>query len=93
MFRRVGLPRELQGSLFLHSMPGRYEPLDQTFAEVEKLGISWVICLAPLDEIAFKPPAYSAAIAASRLPWVHEVFPVTDYSTPDDHIGFFVLAK
>lgn len=93
MFRQVDLPPEMPGALFLHSMPGRYEPFEQAYAEMVRLQIGRVVCLAPRDEIAKKSPDYGAAIAASRLPWTHDPFPVTDYSAPDDEEAFCALAQ
>src|SRR5262249_61251130 len=35
MFGEVRMPRTETGKLFLHSMPGRYEPLDHTWEHVK----------------------------------------------------------
>jgi protein-tyrosine phosphatase len=74
-------------------MPGRYEPFRHANAEMERLQISRVVCLAPSDEIAKESPDYGAAIASSRLSSIHEPFPVLDLSAPDDEEAFCDLAK
>ena len=36
IFRAVELSSDLSGSLYLHSMPGRYEPLSASVSEIEE---------------------------------------------------------
>ena len=47
MLRLVPLPTSIPGKLYLHSMPGRYEPFERTVAEIRMRGITEVICLVP----------------------------------------------
>lgn len=93
MFREVKLPSGVSGRLFLHSMPGRREPYAKACAEAQRLEIARVVCLAPTDEIEKKSAEYAAAIAASRLPWAHEPFAVTDFGAPEDTEAFGQLAR
>jgi len=50
-------------------MPGRYEPFEMAREAIAQRGIARVICLAPLEEVRGKSPAYARAIEAGRLPW------------------------
>ena len=93
MFRQVILPPGIAGVLFLHSMPGRYEPINQFNAEITRLCVRRIICLAPLDEIKRKSEHYFLAIQTGDLPCEHESFKVQDFQAPDDRKGFFKLVK
>ena len=88
MFRKLGLPAGVSGSLFLHSMPGRNEPLEDAVAELRRLGISRIISLAPLSEIRTKSPAYGQAIEASALPAVLSSCPISDRGVPENRAEF-----
>jgi protein-tyrosine phosphatase len=91
-FRQVELPGGVAGRLYLHSMPGRYEPLEEAWAEVKRLGISTIICLAPLDEIREKSPEYSKSIQTDAVPCDVRRLPVCDYQGPDDDRAFSELS-
>jgi len=41
------IPADVPGRLDLHSTPGRYELLDECWAELDRVGCSIVVCLAP----------------------------------------------
>lgn len=87
-FRGVHLPSAVSGRMWLHSMPGRNEPLGEAWAEVQRLGISRIVCLAPLDEIREKSPEYAKAIEGRELPCDVRRMPVCDYQGPDDDEAF-----
>ncbi len=91
-FREVELLGGVPGSLWLHSMPGRCESLDEAWAEVRRLAISGIVCLAPLDEIREKSPDYAKAIERQELPCDIRRLPVCDYQGPDDDEAFRELA-
>jgi len=93
MFRQVMLPPEIRGVLYLHSMPGRYEPFSASPAEIEDKDITAVICLTSLKEIEEKSPEYAAAITAGALPFERVAFPIRDFNVPDDKTAFIALAK
>jgi protein-tyrosine phosphatase len=93
MFRDVGLPEGVAGRLYLHSMPGRYEPFERVVEKVRELRVGRVIRLAPLDEVERKSPAYFAAIREGRLPWVDEGVDVKDYGVPQDQEAFLEKAR
>ena len=88
MFRELGLPAGVSGSLFLHSMPGRNEPLEDAVAEIRRLGISRIVSLAPLSEIRVKSAAYAQAIEASTLPAVLSSCPISDRGVPENQQEF-----
>jgi hypothetical protein len=85
----VELPEGLAGRLFLHGMPGRYEPYEDARQEIARCQIARVVCLAPLAEVKTKSPLYAQAIEAADLPWIHEMFPVADYGIPEDRDTFW----
>ena len=81
--RRFELPANLEGHLFLHSMPGRYEPFEEFLTDIVLKNISCVVCLASPDEIRQKSPAY-ATLLAGTVPWKHIAFPIRNLGTPDE---------
>ena len=90
--REVELQETEKGRLFLHSMPGRNESLAEAWAEVERLDVKEIVCLAPLDEIRRKSAEYASAIEANEVPCTLRQFPVTDYQGPEDDRAFRQVA-
>lgn len=88
LFRRVRLPEAISGRLYLHSMPGRYEPLEASFAEAVRLGIDRIVCLVPPREIEDASPAYAQAIEEGRLPCDRAAFSIPDFGIPKDRSAF-----
>lgn len=84
MFRSVVLPDDVKGRLYLHSMPGRYEPYEATRDAVRMKGISQVVCLTSLDEIEGKSPDYARALQRNAIPWQQTMFPIVDFGVPTD---------
>jgi hypothetical protein len=41
----------MAGGLWLHSMPGRHEPLEQAWAQVLIHGVQTIVCPAASDEV------------------------------------------
>ncbi len=68
--RRVELPGNVEGHLFLHSMPGRYEPFEEFLTDIVCL-----VCLSLPEEIRQKSPVY-ARFLAGTVPWEHITFPM-----------------
>jgi len=93
MFRPVALPDAIPGRLYLHSMPGRYEPFAAARSEILRQGIGRVVCLTPIEEVREKSPDYAEAFAQGQLPWDHVSFPITDYGAPEDRGAFWQLAE
>jgi protein-tyrosine phosphatase len=75
--------RTLEGHLFLHSMPGRYEPIEEFLTDIVVKNISCVVCLASQDEIGQRSPAY-ATLLGGTVPWEHIAFPIWNLGTPDE---------
>jgi len=90
LFRK--LPIQYDGGLYLHSMPGRKEALSQSLSEIYYLGISKIVCLAPLEEIKVKSELYADSIENGSLPCAFEHLPVADYAVPSDPSRFITIA-
>jgi protein tyrosine phosphatase (PTP) superfamily phosphohydrolase (DUF442 family) len=90
-FRKVEL--ETRGSLFLHSMPGRMEPLAACCQALAEAKVQGIICLNPAEELQEKSPDYAEAIRMESLPceWIH--FPIGNFGVPDDKEAFLELAQ
>lgn len=84
MFRYVPLPNGVKGRLYLHSMPGRFEPLQASIDEIQRRGIAQVICLVTMDEIKAKSPQYARLLSNGGTPWRQVMFPIIDFGVPDD---------
>jgi protein-tyrosine phosphatase len=80
--RRVELPENLEGHLFLHSMPGRYEPFEEFLDDIVLKNIRCVVCLSSPEEIRQRSPAY-ARFLAGTVPWEHITFPMWNSVMPD----------
>ncbi len=93
MFRSMDLPKNVAGKLFLHSMPGRYEPLSRFHESMRGAGITCVVCLVPMVEIEWKSPEYAQMLKAGAHEWRWEHFPVRDFTVPDDKEQFLRLAQ
>lgn len=87
MFRQVELPTGVEGRLYLHSMPGRYEPVEHAISEVQRLGIARIVSLAPIKEIRVKSPTYATAIEAGSLPCAQVIVPIPDYGVPETRMN------
>ena len=90
--RAVRLPKGISGHLYLHSMPGRYEPFEEARAAIVSKTIGHVVCLAPPDEIRKKSPDYHAALTGG-VSWNQVAHPIGDYGVPEDRGAFWTLAK
>ncbi len=88
MFRKVLLPKGISGTLFLHSMPGRREPLEQVFAQIKRNGVTRIVSLVSFDEIRDKSPSYADAIDTGSLPGALEVCEIPDYGIPNNRCNF-----
>jgi protein-tyrosine phosphatase len=73
------------GKIYLHSMPGRIEYLDEFEKEVKKLNLSKIICLTNKSEIEEKSPKYLPSIDDGQLSGIPIVYnPVPDYGIPTE---------
>jgi len=88
LFRRVELPGHVPGALYLHSLPGRLEPLELCWEEARRRRLAAIVCLVPDEEILAKSPDYHAALARGAAPCDVWRFPVVDFGAPDDRDDF-----
>lgn len=93
LFRQVALPEEVPGRLYLHSMPGRYEPFSSTLDDLERTAIQTIVCLTQLAEVFKKSPDYAGAIRHKTLPCAHRIFGVPDFGVPRNPGAFRELAQ
>ena len=93
MFRRVDLPTGVGGFLVLHSMPGRNEPLQKVWQEIDEVRIDCIVSLASLGEAREKSPEYANAVADGGVPCDRLEFAVVDFGVPDDRAAFFAFAR
>ena len=93
MFRSVPLPGGVNGELFLHSMPGRYEDFDAAVCEIENRKIDEVICLATMEEICLKSPFYANALRTKEYSWRQRMYPVHNFGAPSDRNDFLELLR
>jgi protein tyrosine/serine phosphatase len=89
MLRQVALPK-LPGQLWLHSMPGRREDLDEARRWIEEQNVARILSLAPLGEIRKKSSKYGEAIDQGSMRV--EIFPVEDFGVPEDREKFMERA-
>lgn len=83
-WRALPLPPAVPGRVWLAAMPGRLEPWTGFEAAARAAGLSRIVCLTPLEEIAQLSPAYRAALAQGRLPWHWQALPMPDRGVADD---------
>lgn len=83
-FRRVKLPADVPGALWLSSMPGRWEPWADFLAEAQRTGLSLTVCLTEPAEIGEQSPDYRRAINDGRLPGQWLNVPIRNYEVPQD---------
>ena len=93
LFRSVVLPSDVSGSLYLHSMPGRYNPLSTSISEIENKEIDIVVSLTSFEEIRQKSQEYANAINDRSLGFERMEFPIIDFGIPQDSIAFLNLVE
>jgi len=93
IFGEVRMPTTVTGKLFLHCMPGRYEPLDHTWEHVKGQRIAAIVCLAGNDEISVKSHAYYRALQDGTVPCPVIRFEIPDYGVAEDWDVFLSLAR
>lgn len=86
--RRVQLPPEVPGQLWLGAMPGRFQAWSAFTGEAERSRLGMVVCLTPRPEMAELSPDYHAAVVHGRLPfrWMH--VPMRNFGVPEDQPAF-----
>ncbi len=86
--RPVPLPTGVPGSLWLGSMPGRFESWGEFEAQARQSGLQLVVCLTPRSEMAELSPRYYAAVTRGQLPFRWSHLPVPNYGVPEDPAAF-----
>lgn len=86
--RRVVLPPEVPGSLWLGPMPGRFEPWSAFEARAQRAGLVAVVCLTPRSELAELSPAYHRAVVHGKVPFRWMNLPMPNFGVPEDAASF-----
>lgn len=85
IFHEVNLEgSDARGRLFLHSMPGRFEPISEFVIAVGVGDIYCILCLVSDAEIKQKSPGYMMALANETFRKRVVKMPTEDYWTPGD---------
>jgi len=77
--RPLALPAGVPGHVLLSGMPGRFEQWDNFLARARQAGVTHVVCLAPLHEIATVSPNYHDALERDTFPYGWEHLPMRDF--------------
>lgn len=86
--RRLRLPPQVPGQVWLGPMPGRFDSWDRFRADAQRTQLHTVVCLAPRTEVAELAPEYHHALTHGQLPfrWMH--VPMRNFGLPEDPAGF-----
>jgi len=76
------------GTVWLGSMPGRFERWPDFLTEARQRELAMVVCLAPGDEVAQLSPGYWRAIAEGSLDFRYLNLPVQNFGVPRDLAAF-----
>jgi protein-tyrosine phosphatase len=87
-FRPVSLPPPLPGSLWLASMPGRFETWPAFEAEAQRTKLGLVVCLTSRDELRELSPTYHRELAVGTLPFRWLNVPMPNFGVPEDRAAF-----
>jgi len=93
MFRAIKLPEDATGELYLHSMPGRFEDLEDTLDALEDFKIDRVVSLVSDEEMRQKSPEYYRMVQDGQFPVERQVFAIPDFDVPADPASFLVLVE
>ena len=91
LFRPVAMPAGVEGRLYLHAMPGRREPLSQSWSEIADSGIAVLVSLTGFEEIRAASPELAAAIVSGSVPCEHVTFDIPNFGVPeqeDEYLRF-----
>jgi len=86
--RRVSLPSDVRGQLWLGAMPGRFEAWSAFETQAERSRLALVVCLTPRSELAELSPDYHAAVVAGRVPFRWQLLAMRNFGLPEDPAGF-----
>lgn len=86
--RPVALPAQIAGSLWLGSMPGRFETFRVFENEARRARLALLVCLTSRSELAELSPDYHAAVSQGTLPFRWLNLPMPNFGLPDDRPAF-----
>lgn len=86
--RRVRLPDDVPGQLWLGAMPGRFEPWSAFLGQADRARLALVVSLTPRAELAELAPEYHAAVLRGRLPFRWMQLAIRNFGVPDDAVAF-----
>jgi protein-tyrosine phosphatase len=86
--RPVVLPPEVPGSLWLGSMPGRFESWGAFETQARRAKLAVVVCLTPRNELAELSPAYHRAVTQGTVPFRWMNLPMPNFGVPEDAAAF-----
>ena len=86
--RRVTLPPDVPGELWLGPMPGRFDSWAEFEGSARRLGLDLVVCLTPRSELAELSPQYQAAVDSGQLAFRWQHLPMPNFGVPRDPQGF-----
>ena len=86
--RRVQLPPEVPGQLWLGAMPGRFESWSAFESQAERSRLRLVVCLTPRPELAELSPEYHAAVVAGRVSFRWQQVAMRNFGLPEDPAAF-----
>ena len=92
MFRSVELSPRIPGKLFLHSMPGRFEPIERVWHHLESEAVGAVVCLTERCEIELKSSRYAEALENGAVPCAVLAFEIREGGAPENRDAFWALA-
>lgn len=87
-FRQVELPAAVSGTLWLHSMPGRFEPWMEFLYKAQAVRLGRVVCLTPMHELTGLSPSYGQAVASGELPFRFMLLPMRNFGLAAEHQSF-----
>lgn len=81
--RSLPLPSSTPGQVWLSAMPGRLQSWSHFEADARRRGLTRIVCLTPLDEVAELSPDYHAAVVEGRLPWRWQPLAMRNFGLAD----------
>ena len=92
LFRSVKIPEYGSDKLFLYSLPGVNEPIEDFLLEMNRIGIKRVVCLVPRSEIEVNSPSYAVLMKKKAYSWEQIMFGISDWGIPYNQDDFLSLA-
>ncbi len=88
MFRKVEINKRELGNIYLSSMPGRYERIEDFIIGTAKYKIDKIVCLCSMNEIENKSVGYTKLINKNLLHIEKFDYPIDDYGIPNNIESF-----